>query len=83
MWKRSNNCSAVQPPALKRVGDRYIVRRMFRHVPATEEIPEHWTYDEWQMTSDQYEVYRTMQPLIDEQSDALVELADIISEIAG
>ena len=83
MWTKSVNGSPDKPAAVERSGDRVIVRRGYREIPATDEMPGHWTYDEWQMTSDQYEVYRTMQPLIDEQSDALVELADIISEIAG
>lgn len=50
---------------------------------ATEEMPEHWTYDEWQMTAEQYEIYQNFEQAINEQSDALIELADIIAEIGG
>lgn len=58
-----------------------IVRRGFRFVPATDETPAHYEYEEWQMTEDAYEVYNSLITLIDEQSDALVELAELIAEV--
>lgn len=58
-----------------------IVRKNFRRVGQTDEEPEHWEYDEWQMTPAQYEVYKRYETLIAEQSDALMELAELISEV--
>lgn len=48
---------------------------------ATEEMPEHWVYEEWQMTAQQYEIYQAFEAQISEQSDALVELAELVSEV--
>lgn len=58
-----------------------ILRRDFRKVEASENTPEHYTYEEWQMTADQYEVYQNFEQIIGEQSDALVELAGMLSEV--
>lgn len=58
-----------------------ILRKNFRLVEATEEKPEHFEYDEWQMSKEQYDVYKVMAEQLAEQSDALVELAEIISEV--
>ena len=58
-----------------------IVRKNFRRVGQADEEPEHWEYDEWQMTPAQYEVYKHYETLIAEQSDALMELAELISEV--
>lgn len=46
-------------------------------ITATAEIPEHYEYDEWQMTKEQYEVYADMERSMLDQSDALVELAEL------
>jgi hypothetical protein len=81
MWTKSQNDNAVQPNALEYVGNHVIIRRDFHLVEATDEIPAHYEYEEWQMTTQQYEVYKNFETLINEQSDALIELAGIISEV--
>lgn len=81
MWQKSSNSDSVRPLDVEKSGEIVIVRRHFQLIDATEEIPEHYEYDEWQMTADQYEVYQSLQSVIKEQEDALVELADIISEV--
>lgn len=81
MWQKSSNSDSVRPLDVEKSGEIVIVRRHFHLIDATEEIPEHYEYDEWQMTADQYEVYQSLQSVIKEQEDALVELADIISEV--
>lgn len=58
-----------------------IVRCNVQKVEATDERGEHYTYDEWQMTAGEYEVYATCQAELQDQSDALVELADLIVEV--
>jgi len=83
MWVRSENCESVQPAALERSGNNIIVRRNFRRIEATEERAEHYEYEEWQMTKEQYEVYQEFDAQVSEQSDALVELAELISEVIG
>jgi len=81
MWKKTENGEAVKPEALEISGSNVILRRDFRKVEASEDIPEHYTYEEWQMTADQYEVYQNFEQIIGEQSDALVELAGMLSEV--
>lgn len=83
MWTRSENDVNVRPSALEQAGDYVILRKNFHQVEATEEKPEHYEWDEWQMTKEQYDVYRVMEEKITEQSDALVELAEIISEVVS
>lgn len=81
MWTRSENSDSTRPDALEFSGNNVIVRKSFKLISATEDIPEHYEYDEWQMTKDQYDVYRYHEDLINEQSDALMELAELISEV--
>lgn len=81
MWTRSENGENVRPLDFEMDGDHVILRKNFRLVAATEEKPEHFEYDEWQMTKEQYDVYKVMAEQLAEQSDALVELAEIISEV--
>ena len=64
-------------------GNRVILNRNFRLVPETDERAEHWEYESWDMSKEQYEVYKYMEAQAQEQSDALIELAGIISEIGG
>lgn len=78
MWRESENGDSLKPEAVEKSGDYVIVRRNFKLVPVTEEIPEHWTWEEWQMTKEQFEVYEPMQAKLVEQEDAILELADII-----
>ena len=42
-------------------------------------MPEHWEYEEWQMTKDQYDVYQVMLTETGDIEDALIELAEIIA----
>ena len=60
MWQKSENGEAVKPAELEILPDVVIVRRNFSLIPASEDLPEHWQYDEWQMTAEQYEVYTAM-----------------------
>lgn len=43
-------------------------------------MPEHYEYEEWQMPKEQYEIYKEFETQMSEQSDALVELAELITE---
>ena len=81
MWTKSENAENVRPSAIEQDGNSVILRKNFRLVEATEEKPAHYEYEEWQMTKEQYDVYKVMQEQLAEQSDALVELAEIISEV--
>ena len=57
MWAKSENSDSSRPLDVEMCGGIVIVRRKFELVEATEERPEHWTYEERQMTSDQYSMY--------------------------
>jgi len=81
MWIKSQNDRPVQPSDLEFSGCHVIVRRDFHLIEATEDMPAHYEYEEWQMMAEQYEVYKNFETLINEQSDALIELAEIISEV--
>jgi hypothetical protein len=60
MWIHSENGDGLKPPVKEPSGDYVIVRRNFKNVPASEEISEHWEYEEWQMTKETYDVYSSM-----------------------
>lgn len=79
MWTRSSNAEPVKPEAIERSGGHVILRKHFKFVTDTEDFTAHWEWDEWQMTADQYEVYQDFESQIREQSDALVELAEMIA----
>ena len=81
MWIKSENSDAMKPLKIEQSGNNVILRKNFRLIPATDEVAEHYEYDEWQMTSEQYEVYQYHEAIIGEQADALVELAGLISEV--
>lgn len=81
MWTKSANGEPVKFPEYEELGNYVILRKDFRLVDETEERPMHYEWMEWQMTKEQYEVYQQMSSLIDEQSAALVELAELVSEV--
>ena len=80
MWIRSENGESVKPKKMEKSRNHVILRKNFKRVDATDDMPEHWTYDEWQMTKEQYEVFRYHENLLNDQSDALVELAELFAE---
>ena len=82
MWQKSENSESRRPADIENTGRGVvIVRRNFHLIPADEERPEHWSYEEWQMTYDQYDVYRAMTAETADLSDALIEIADLLSEV--
>ena len=81
MWIRTENGEAAKPLE-KELGNGYvIIRKGFEYIEETEGEPAHWEYDEWQMTLEQYEVYKTFDEQVREQADALIEIADILAEV--
>ena len=80
MWQKSRNSEFIAPPEKEVTGEHVILRRNITPVEATEEFPAHYEYEEWQMTASQYEVYQNFETLINEQSDALIELAELAAE---
>ena len=80
MWVKTENSEAIIPAALEVSGNNVIVRRRFELVGASEDRPEHYEYEEWQMTGEQYKVYQALEKQISEQDDALIELAELFAE---
>ena len=78
MWIKSENGNGVKPPALVETPNGVIVRKNFRKIQAEGEMPEHWGYDEWQMTAEQYEVFQTLTADLDDTAAAICELAAIV-----
>lgn len=81
MWTKSENSRPAKPQAVETSGNHVILRKSFRLIPATEETQEHWEYLERQLTKEQYDVYLEFDGIVHEQADALVELAELISEV--
>ena len=81
MWRRVENSDNTKPLEKEESGNFIILRKNFKLIPETEEVPAHYEYNEWQMSAAQYEIYRNFETLMDEQSEALIELAGIISEV--
>lgn len=81
MWRKSNNSENVRPLEKEVSGNNVILRKNFELVEASEDMPEHYEYDEWQMTEEQYEVYKYHEDMLNEQADALIELAELIAEV--
>ena len=44
-------------------------------------MPEHYTWKEWQMSRRQYEVHQYHEQIEKEQSDAIIELAELVAEV--
>lgn len=80
MWKKSENSESVMPKFMEVSGNSIILRRNFRFVEATEMLPEHYEYEECQMTKEQFEIYKVFESRLKEQDDALIELAGLIAE---
>ena len=83
MWTRSENAELIRPLPVEESGDMVIVRKEIRKVEATEEMPEHYTWKEWQMSRRQYEVHQYHEQIEKEQSDAIIELAELVTEVMG
>ena len=78
MWDKSENGEIAKPKELEFSGNSVILRRRFKRIDGTEEMPEHWEFEEWQMSMEQYAIYEPMAKQIKEQEDAIVELAELI-----
>lgn len=80
MWAHSGNNESIKPAKFEESGNIVILRKNFKLIPKTKETPEHYEYEEWQMPKEQYEIYKEFETQMSEQSDALVELAELIAE---
>lgn len=83
MFIHSENSDNIKPLEVDDISSKSVtyVRKNFKLIPSAEDRPEHWEYDEWAMSKEQYEVYKIFKIQIDEQADALIELAGIVSEV--
>ena len=80
MWIRSENSEPVMPETKIISGDRVILNRNFRLVEASGDKPAHYEFETWDMSAEAYEVYKYMQSQLDDQADALIELAELFTE---
>lgn len=81
MWIKAENSDNQKPAAVSIDASGVIITRNWKKVEATDERPEHWEYEEWQMSHEQYEVYLTMKAEMADTEDALIELAGMIEEV--
>jgi len=82
MWTKSQNGEDHEPQKVEEMGNAVMIRRNIKRVPESEEMSAHYEYEEWQMSKEQYEVYQNFETQINEQADALVELAGMLAEMA-
>jgi hypothetical protein len=83
MWYRSENGSDVKPDVLDTVSSKkYVyVRRNFVLIPAEEERPAHWTWEEQKILKTDWAVYEQVLEhgeALDDVYEALTELAELI-----
>ena len=78
MWTKASNGEAARPAEVSIDNSGVIVRKDYHHIDAAEDMPEHWEYMEWQMSPDQYEVFKALMEETSDIEDALIELAEII-----
>lgn len=83
MWTKSENDSINKPVKEEKAGEFTIIRKNYHLIEADADRPAHWEYDEWQMTAEQYEVYQDVTEKLAEQDDALIELAELLTEVVG
>lgn len=83
MFIHTENSDSIKPLEIDTDSSKFVtyVRKNFKLIPSEEDRPEHWEYDEWVMSKEQYDVYKIFKAQIDEQADALIELAGIVSEV--
>ena len=81
MWIKSMNGESIAPKQKEITGNHVILRKNIKLIEAAEELPNHYEWDEWQMTAEQYAVYQNFETRMAEQDDALIELAGLISEV--
>ena len=65
MWTKASNSDSTEPLDVSVDASGVIVTKNHHLIPATEDVPMHWEYDEWQMTHDQYEVWLSQQADVD------------------
>ena len=83
MWYRNENGSNVKPAVLDTESSKvYVyVRRNFVLVPAEEDRPEHWTWEEQKILRADWAVYEQVLEhgeALDDVYEALTELAELI-----
>lgn len=65
MWTKASSGESVRPPEVSIDASGVVVTRNAHLVEATDDIPEHYEYEEWQMSHEQYEVFETQQADVD------------------
>ena len=85
MWNTAENGTSVKPDALDTTSSKKYnyVRKDFVLVPATEEIPEHWQWQEKKVLKEDWETFTQVMSHDEALEDvyaALTELAEIIIE---
>lgn len=85
MWRRSENGSLDKPLEIdKESSKKYVyVRKNFEEVPAANETPAHWRWDETKVPKEDWEVYEKIlghDSALEDVYAALTELAEMIVE---
>ena len=87
MWYKSGNDSSIKPPEIEE-GKTYVyVRKNFILIPEKGEdehkIPAHWEWMDQKIRKEDWEFYQTLTDhtaTLSDVEDALIELAEIITE---
>ena len=65
MWQKASNAEALEPKYVSEDASGVIVTKNHIFIPAMDDVPAHWEYEEWQMTHEQYEVMAAEQADVD------------------
>lgn len=80
MWVRSENGDGIRPPEVDDTSSKqYVyVRRNLALVEGTDEVPEHWEWDELRVPRDSWESWEQS----DMNAEAMADLSGLASDIA-
>lgn len=80
IWKKVENDNSIKPQSVSIDASGVVLTRNYKLIEATEDKPEHYEYEEAQMSLEAYKVYQYMAQQNEELQDALIELAELIIE---
>ena len=83
MWYQNQNGSEDKPVALDRNSSKVYtyVRKDFELIPATEEVPAHWIWQEMKVKKEDWGVYEQVlehDNALDDVYAAITELAELV-----
>lgn len=79
MWRKSENSNSIKPLEFETGLSTIYLRKNFKLVEATDDRPEHWTYEELEIDKSAYPLYAALQGKIDEQNEIITEQDELLA----